>query len=103
VHNYYLGIARFESPFRASKAVNFSLVRNTGDVMKDAIKKWWEGEFESHRNDRTSDTVIVGPGSCRRHWTSRTTHWAVDFYMREWKWTLGALAAVVSVVFFKKF
>jgi hypothetical protein len=71
--------------------------------MRKTFKKWWEGELESRQNDPNSDLFIIGPGRYRRHWTSRAAHWALDFYLREWKWTLGALAAVVSVVFFKKF
>ena len=71
--------------------------------MRDAIKQWWEGELETHRNDPNSDLFIIGPGSYRRHWTARVAHWVVDFYMREWKWALGAVATVIGALVFRKF
>jgi hypothetical protein len=46
--------------------------------------------------------VYIFGGNTKRHWTANLVRWAVSFYMREWKWTLGALAAVVSVIFFRK-
>jgi hypothetical protein len=71
--------------------------------LKDKLKNWWEGELEPYRNDLNSDLAIIGPGRYRQHWTSRVAHWAVDFYMREWKWTLGAIATVVGALVFRKF
>jgi hypothetical protein len=44
-------------------------------------------------------------GSIRRHWTSRTAHALVDFYIREWKWiipvvisTLGLIVALAKII-----
>jgi hypothetical protein len=71
--------------------------------MRKTFEKWWEGELEPYRNDPSSDLVIIGPGRYRQHWTSRAAHWAVDFYMREWKWTLGAAAALIGALVFRKF
>lgn len=103
MHNLSLWIADLESPVRASKAVNLSLVRNTGGDMRDAIKQWWEGELMLPENDPNSNLVIISVGSYRRHWTSQAVHWAVDFYLREWKWTLGAVATVVGALVYRKF
>lgn len=69
--------------------------------MKQAIKKWYEGEFEPARNDPQASFWMVG--SVRRHWTARFARWAIDFYMREWKWVLGAVATVAGALVFKKF
>jgi hypothetical protein len=70
--------------------------------MRSTFEKWWEGELQPYRNDPNSDLVVIGPGRYKRHWTAKLARWAVEFYMREWKWTLGALAAVISFVFLKK-
>jgi hypothetical protein len=69
--------------------------------MREKIKRWYDGKFVPYENDPNS-RVFVG-GGIERHWTTNLARWAVSFYMREWKWTLGALAAVVSVIFFRKF
>ena len=65
------------------------------------FKKWWEGELEPSQD--IAGFVIMGPGRYHKHWTSRAAHWAVDFYMREWKWTLGAVATVIGAFVFAKF
>jgi hypothetical protein len=67
--------------------------------MRKTFQKWWEGELEPY----DPRSMIIGPGRYQRHWTSRAAHWAADFYMREWKWTLGAVATVIGAIVFRKF
>jgi hypothetical protein len=67
--------------------------------MQQVIKKWYEGEFDPARNDPHTSFWMVG--SVRRHWTARLARWAIDFYMREWKWVLGTAGAVIVFFFFK--
>jgi hypothetical protein len=69
--------------------------------MKEIIRKWYEGEFVPYKNDPHSALFVIG-GHYKRHWTANLARWAASFYMREWKWTLGAFAAVISFVFIKR-
>ncbi|KJC57522.1 hypothetical protein UP10_28490 [Bradyrhizobium sp. LTSPM299] len=66
------------------------------------LKRWWEGERVLSQNDPNSAVVFMSLGSYRRHWSSRAAHWAIEFYMREWKWTLGAVAAVIGALVLKR-
>lgn len=68
----------------------------SGD-MPEKIRKWYEGEFVAYRNEPGSLVFMTG-GVYRRHWTSRIAHIAVEFYLREWKWTLGSAAALIVFV-----
>jgi hypothetical protein len=69
--------------------------------MKQKIKRWYEGEFVPYKNDPNSALFFVGGGT-KRHWTANLARRFVDFYMREWKWTLGAAAAIISFIFLKR-
>jgi hypothetical protein len=69
--------------------------------MKEKIKRWYEGEFIPYKNDPNSPVFFVG-GDTKRHWTARLARWAVEFYLREWKWTLGAAAAVIGALVLKR-
>jgi hypothetical protein len=73
-----------------------------GASMKEKIRKWYNGVFIPYENDPSSAVFVVG-GDTKRHWTAKLVRWALEFYMREWKWTLGALATVVGALVFKKF
>jgi hypothetical protein len=70
--------------------------------MRKTILKWWEGEHVLPRNDPSSVVVFLSLGTYKRHWTSRAAHSAVEFYLREWKWTLGAAAAVIGALVLKR-
>lgn len=69
--------------------------------MKQIIKRWYEGEYVPHENDPGSPVVFLNGGHYRRHWTARFARWAIDFYIREWKWTLGTIGAVIAFLFFR--
>ena len=66
--------------------------------MKEFLKRWWKGELKQKHG-----MFVTGSTLCTRHWTSNFAHWAVSFYMREWKWTLGALGTIIAAFVFKKF
>lgn len=70
--------------------------------MKQAIKKWYEGKHVPFKNDPNSSVFVVSAGFYERHWTARFARWAVDFYLREWKWVLGTAGAIVVFLFFRK-
>jgi hypothetical protein len=67
----------------------------------DKIRQWYEGEFVAYK-DEPDTLVFIGGGKYRRHWTSKVAHVVVEFYLREWKWTLGAAAALVSFLLYRK-
>jgi hypothetical protein len=69
--------------------------------MKEMIKRWYDGEYIPPKNDANSTLYFVC-GDYKRHWTAKLARWAVEFYMKEWKWALGAAAAVISFVFLKR-
>jgi hypothetical protein len=73
-----------------------------GVSMKEKIRKWYEGEFIPYENAPDSTVLFVG-GDHKRHWTAKLARWVIEFYMREWKWTLGAVATVIGAFVFKKF
>ncbi|WP_041801821.1 hypothetical protein [Rhodopseudomonas palustris] len=63
--------------------------------MREFFRKWWDGEFIPHKNEPNSAVFFVG-GTDKRHWTANRARWAVSFYLREWKWVIGSVAAVVG-------
>jgi hypothetical protein len=69
--------------------------------MKEIFKRWYDGEFVPYKNDPNSPLFFIG-GDYKRHWTTKLASRAVEFYMKEWKWTLGAAAAIISFVFLKR-
>jgi hypothetical protein len=70
--------------------------------MREKIRKWYEGEFVPYKNDPNSAVFFVNGGQFKRHWTAKLVRWAFAFWLREWKWTLGAAFTVVSVIFLKR-
>jgi len=65
--------------------------------LRERIKRWYVGEYVPPENDPSSGVFFV-MGHDERHWTSRLTHVAVDFYLKEWRWLLPFLVAVVGAV-----
>jgi hypothetical protein len=70
--------------------------------MKAAIKGWYEGRYIPFQNAPDSSAVFINGGYYERHWTATATRWALSFYMREWKWVLGSLAAVIGAFVLKR-
>ena len=55
------------------------------------IKKWWIGE-EYHVQD-------VFPGiRYKRHWTSKTAHTFLTFYLNHWMWVWSTTIAVCALI-----
>lgn len=63
------------------------------------VRQWWDGEYvPPPPNDPNSPIVFLSLGHYRRHWTSRTAHAVVDFYLREWRWLLPFLVGVAAAL-----
>jgi hypothetical protein len=72
--------------------------------MKELLRTWWEGTYvPAPENDPHSAVFIVSLGTYERHWTSKVAHWLLAFWLKEWKWTIGAAFTVLSVVMLRKF
>lgn len=65
--------------------------------LRKRIAKWYQGEYVPPDNPPDSPIVIV-MSHYKRHWTSRAAHASLDFYMREWKWLLPFVVAVVGAM-----
>jgi hypothetical protein len=61
------------------------------------IAKWYEGRWVAYENPPGSDIVIIG-GNYERHWTSRTAHVLVDFYLAHWQWVIGTVLAIAGLL-----
>lgn len=59
--------------------------------MKKVILHWYEGEYIPEPPNSLCLT-----GRFKRHWTSSFTHTIFDFYIKEWKWLLLFIVAVIS-------
>jgi hypothetical protein len=64
---------------------------------RERIKGWYEGEYEPPDNP-PGGAIVFAFGQYRRHWSSRLAHVVVDFYLKEWRWLLPFLVAVISVI-----
>lgn len=65
--------------------------------MTRLFKKWWDGTYISPENDPRSPLVIM-MGHHEKHWTSKTAHIVVDFWLKYWQWCLGFGLAVVGLI-----
>lgn len=65
--------------------------------MKVRIKSWYEGEFVPRQNDPNSALFFLNGGQAKRHWTATFIHWAIVFWLREWKWVIGTALAIIGV------
>jgi hypothetical protein len=65
--------------------------------MKEQIRKWYEGEFVAHENDPSSALVFTS-GNYKRQWTAKLARIVVEFWLRDWKWVIGTVFAVVGVL-----
>jgi len=56
------------------------------------IKRWYQGEEYSISNHH----LPIFPGiRYKRHWSSRFAHILIKFYLKEWKWLLGFIIALL--------
>jgi hypothetical protein len=69
--------------------------------LKKAIGRWYQGQYVPRTTDPNAQIVVVKE-YYERHWTARVARMAADFYMREWKWTLGVIGAAIVLIFFRK-
>jgi len=66
--------------------------------MIERIANWYKGKFVAYHSEPGSSLVFMG-GSYERHWTARAARAVAEFYLREWKWIIGTVIAVVAVIF----
>lgn len=59
--------------------------------MLDKIKSWWEGEVYY------LDDVIPGI-RYKRHWTSKSAHAIVNFYLDNWRWIWSTVIAILGLL-----
>lgn len=70
-------------------------------VVGRSVHRYFEFPFSIDLRQRLSSNFtgrLWMVGSVRLHWTARLARWAIDFYMREWKWVLGAAATVIGAL-----
>jgi hypothetical protein len=65
-----------------------------GAAVFKCIKRWWEGKLEPLDSSNGSIMRIIP--QYRRHWTSRAAHVILAFYLKEWRWLLPFIVAVVG-------
>ena len=61
--------------------------------LKQKIATWYQGTYVP---EPPGSPFLMG--SYQRHWSSRMLHMCIDFYLKEWKWLLPFVVAVVSAV-----
>ena len=59
------------------------------------FRSWYQGRFISPEDDPEGRFIHMG-GRYERHLSSRFAHTFVDFYVKEWKWFLMFLIALVA-------
>ncbi len=60
------------------------------------IKRWWNGTYVPFKNKANDRAYLIG-GTQEFHWTARVARAVVGFLLREWKWVIGTLLAVVGL------
>jgi hypothetical protein len=71
-----------------------ALVVMSTSSFRQRVRQWREGEYPPH--DPNSSLVIL-PGSPRRHRTSRVCHAAVEYAREHHQWLIGAAIAAAGV------
>ena len=58
------------------------------------IKRWYHGE----EYNISTPTLPIFPGiRYKRHWSSRIVHILVKFYLKQWKWLLLFIIALLTL------
>ena len=58
------------------------------------IKRWYHGE----EYNISSPILPIPSVRYKRHWSSRLVHILVEFYLKEWKWLLPFLLALIGII-----
>lgn len=61
--------------------------------LKQSITNWYQGKYVS---EPPGSPFVMG--YYQRHWSSRAVHTCISFYLKEWKWLLAFLVAVISAI-----
>jgi len=64
--------------------------------MFEKIHRWYEGEYKPPKDH---GPLVMLMGHYERHWTARLTTWLIVFWLREYKWIIGTIIAIVAVAY----
>jgi hypothetical protein len=65
--------------------------------LRDRLYLWWEGK--PHENDRSSGVVFLN--HYQRHWTSRASHAAWEYFKDHHQWIIGLAVAILLAMVVK--
>jgi hypothetical protein len=60
-----------------------------------SFRDWYDGKHIP--NDPNSPLVFAG-GRHQRHWTAKVASVLVGFWLREWKWVIGTVLALIGII-----
>jgi hypothetical protein len=64
--------------------------------IKENLADWYKGKYIPPDNSPNSVGTFL-MSHYERHWTSRFLHGGIDFYLKEWKWLLGTVLALLAI------
>ena len=64
--------------------------------MFERLRDWWRGEYQPATLDGILDESNPGQGTYIRPWPARLCANAYAFWLKEWKWILGATVAILG-------
>lgn len=72
-------------------------MKNHSPNLSDWLRLWWQGQ--PYENDSHSGLVFLNHR--QRHWTSRASHTAVDYFKAHHQWIIGIAVAIMLAVVVK--
>ena len=67
--------------------------------LKERIKEWYSGKYiPPQPNDPNSPIVIFVLGRYEQHTLAKILRSLGNFWMNNWKWTIGTALAVVALI-----
>jgi len=64
--------------------------------MFERLRNWWRGEYRPPTFAGILDESHPGQGKYIRPWPAKLVAMAYDFWLKEWKWILGAIVAILG-------
>jgi hypothetical protein len=62
--------------------------------MFERLRNWWRGEYQRPTLDEVLDEPHPGQGKYIKPWPAKLVAMAYVFWLKEWKWILGAIVAI---------
>ncbi len=66
-------------------------------MLREKIRKWYEGQFIPHDNDPYTSVVLIG-GTYQHHWTASVVRTLLKFWLDHWQWIIGTTLAVCGLI-----